>query len=216
MADIQNGTITIKGIDELEKKLTQMRTEDPTFEKRLRGAIREILKRARKELSGDAKENLQMQGDPRSAYKAVRSSVYKRLFGGQVNILPSRRAGAMSLYEPPRTLTAGQRGGNRRPRSKRTTDLMSYQGKDRGFILRFLNAGTGDRTINFKDDPSREYVDRGRRGGNLQKYGKTINTGRRGSIAARNWFGSASQREMQEAAGKLQEIIDKVINEEFI
>ena len=214
MADIQNGTITIKGIDELEKKLTKMRTEDPTFEKRLRGAIREILKEARKELSSDAKENL--QSDPRSAYKAVRSSVYKRLFGGQVNILPSRRAGAMRLYEPSRTLTAGQWGGNRRPRSKRTTDLMSYQGKDRGFILRFLNAGTGDRTINFKNDPSREYVDRGRRGGNLQKYGKTINTGKRGSIAARNWFGSASQRELQAAAGKLQKLIDKIINEEFV
>ena len=211
-----NGTITITGIDELEKKLTQMRTEDPTFEKRLRGAIREILKEARKALSDDAKSNLQMKGDPRSAYKAVRSSVYKRLFGGQVNILRSRRAGAMSLYEPQRTLTAGQWGGNRKKRSQRTTDLMSYQGKDRGFILRFLNAGTGDRTINFKDDPGREYVDRGRRGGNLQKYGKTINTGRRGSIGARNWFGPQSQREMQAAAGKLQELIDKIINDEFV
>ena len=80
MADIQHGTITIKGIDELEKKLTQMRTEDPTFEKRLRGAIREILKEARKELSGDAKTNLQMQSDPRSAYKAVRSSVVRLIY----------------------------------------------------------------------------------------------------------------------------------------
>lgn len=211
-----NGTITITGIDELEKKLTQMRTEDPTFEKRLRGAIREILKEARKALSDDAKSNLQIKSDPRSAYKAVRSSVYKRLFGGQVNILPSRRAGAMSLYEPQRTLTAGQWGGNRKKRSQRTTDIMSYQGKDRAFILRFLNAGTADRTINFKDDPSREYVDRGRRGGNLQKYGKTINTGRRGSIGARNWFGPQSQREMQAAAGKLQELIDKIINDEFV
>lgn len=211
-----NGTITITGIDELEKKLTQMRTEDPTFEKRLRGAIREILKEARKALSDDAKTNLQIKSDPRSAYKAVRSSVYKRLFGGQVNILRSRRAGAMSLYEPQRTLTAGQWGGNRKKRSQRTTDLMSYQGKDRGFILRFLNAGTDDRTINFKDDPGREYVDRGRRGGNLQKYGKTINTGRRGSIGARNWFGPQSQREMQAAAGKLQELIDKIINDEFV
>ena len=211
-----NGTITITGIDELEKKLTQMRTEDPTFEKRLRGAIREILKEARKALSDDAKTNLQIKNDPRSAYKAVRSSVYKRLFGGQVNILNNRRAGAMKLYEPQRTLTAGQRGGNRKKRSQRTTDLMSYQGKDRGFILRFLNAGTGDRTINFKDDPGREYVDRGRRGGNLQKYGKTINTGRRGNIGARNWFGQQSQREMQAAAGKLQELIDKIINDEFV
>ena len=216
MVKTNGGTVTIEGIAELRKKIKQLQTDSPGFEKRLRGAIREILKEARKELSGDAKKNLQMQSDPRSAYKAVRSSVYKRLFGGQVNILPSRRAGAMKLYEPPRTLTGGHRGGNRRPRSKRTTDLMSYQGKDRGFILRFLNAGTGDRTINFKDDPSREYVDRGRRGGNLQKYGKTINTGKRGSIAARNWFGSASQREMQEAAGKLQALIDKVINEEFV
>ena len=211
-----NGTITITGIDELEKKLTQMRTEDPTFEKRLRGAIREILKEARKALSDDAKTNLQIKSDPRSAYKAVRNSVYKRLFGGQVNILSSRKAGAMKLYEPQRTLTAGQWGGNRRKRSQRTTDLMSYQGKDRGFILRFLNAGTGDRTINFKDDPGREYVDRGRRGGNLQKYGKTINTGRRGNIGARNWFGQQSQREMQAAAGKLQELIDKIINDEFV
>lgn len=215
MVSDKNGAITIEGIDELDKKLKAMRTEDPTFEKRLRGAIREIMKEARKELSGDAKTNLQMQSDPRSAYRAVRHAVYKRIFGGQVNILPSRRAGAMNLYEPTRTLTAGQRGGNRRPRSKRTTDLMSYQGKDRGFILRFLNAGTGDRTINFKDDPSREYVDRGRRGGNLQKYGKTINTGKRGSIAARNWFGSASQRELQAAAGKLQDLIDRIINDEF-
>lgn len=189
MAEVKNGTVTITGIEELEKKLTRMRTDDPTFEKRLRGAIREILMQARKELSGDAQTGLQMQSDPRSAYKAVRSAVYKRIFGGQVNILQSRRAGAMKLYEPPRKLREGKRGGNRMPRGKRTEQLMSYQGKDRGFVLRFLNQGTTTRT----------------------SYG-----GNRGAISARNWFGGASQREMQDAAGKLQTLIDRIINDEFV
>ena len=189
MADIKNGTITMEGVDELEKKLTRMRTEDPTFEKRLRGAIRDILKDARGSLSKDAQSGLQMQSDPRSAYRAVRSSVYKRLFGGQVNILQSRRAGAGRLYEPPRKLREGQRGGNRMTRGKRTEQLMSYQGKDRGFILRFLNGGTTGRT----------------------SYG-----GNRGAIRARNWFGNASQQQLQQAAGRLQEIIDRIIKDEFV
>lgn len=189
MADIKNGTITMEGVDELEKKLTRMRTEDPTFEKRLRGAIRDILKEARSSLAKDAQSGLGMKSDPRSAYRAVRSSVYKRLFGGQVNILQSRRAGAGRLYEPPRKLREGQRGGNRMTRGKRTEQLMSYQGKDRGFILRFLNGGTTGRT----------------------SYG-----GNRGAIRARNWFGNASQQQLQQAAGRLQEIIDRIIKDEFV
>lgn len=189
MADIKNGIITIEGLDALEEKLKRMRTDDPTFEKRLRGAIRQIIMEARKELSDNAQTGLQMESDPRHAYRAVRSSVYKRLFGGQVNILSSRKAGTGRLYEPQRTLDPSKRGGNRRPRGKRTEHLMSYQGKDRGFILRFLNAGTAERETRF---------------------------GNRGAISARNWFGSASQQEMNMAADKLQVIIDRIINDEFV
>ena len=189
MADIKNGTITIEGLDALEDKLKRMKTDDPTFEKRLRGAIRHIMMEARKDLSGNAQTGLKMENDPRHAYKAVRYAVYKRIFGGQVNILQSRRAGAMRLYEPQRKLREGQRGGNRKPRGKRTEQLMSYQGKDRGFVLRFLNQGTTTRT----------------------SYG-----GNRGAISARNWFGSASQRELNQAAEKLQAIIDRIINDEFV
>lgn len=205
MADIKHGVVTITGIDELEKKLTRLRTDDPTFEKRLRGAIREILMEARKELSKNAKTGLQMESDPRHAYRAVRSSVYKRLFGGQVNILNSRRAGKGSLYEPERK-GLPKRGGNRRPRSKRTEQLMSYQGKDRGFILRFLNQGTTTRNISFTPNDKRK----------VDKWNKNPNTGNRKSIASRNWFRGASLQEMQRAAEKLQRLVDRIIKDEFV
>ena len=188
MADIKNGVVTIEGLDALEDKLKRMKTDDPTFEKRLRGAIRQIMTEARKDLSGNAQTGLKMENDPRHAYKAVRYAIYKRIFGGQVNILQSRKASAGRLYEPPRK-GLPKRGGNRMPRTKRTEQMMSYQGQDRGFVLRFLNQGTTTRT----------------------SYG-----GNRGAISARNWFGSASQRELNHAAEKLQAIIDRIINDEFV
>ena len=188
MADIQNGTLTITGLDAFEKKLREIETTNPGFEKRLRAAIRQVLAEVRSHLQQSAQSGLDMKSDPRHAYKAVRYAVYKRLLGGQVNILQSRRAsGKRSSYEPQRK-GLPVRGGNRRPRSKRTEELMSYEGKDRGFILRFLNQGTTDRTS---------------LGGN------------RGSIKARNWFGPKSQAELQNAAANLQTIIDRVINDEF-
>jgi hypothetical protein len=110
-------------------------------------------------------------------------------------------------------LRSGQRGGNRRLRSERTYKLESYSGPDRAFILRFLNSGTADRYISFKYDEARENVHRGSQGGN--KYGETINTGYRGSIEPRNWFGNRSQRVMQNAARNLERLIDLLIKQEL-
>lgn len=207
MGDIHNGTVTISGLDAFEKKIKEIETTNPGFEKRLRGVIRKVLGEARAKLSKDATSGLQMKSDPRKAYKAVRYAVYKRLFGGQVNILQSRKAGAMNLYEPPKK-GLPKRGGNRVLRSKRTTDIMSYQGKDRGFILRFLNQGTGDRAIH-------QMGNRALRTGSVSILATKSLGGNRGSISARNWFGAASQRELENVAGHLQDIIDKVINDEF-
>lgn len=207
MADIQNGTVTITGIDAFEKKIKEIETTNPGFEKRLRGVIRKVLGEARANLSKDATTGLNMKSDPRKAYKAVRYAVYKRLFGGQVNILQSRKAGAMNLYEPPKK-GLPKRGGNRVLRSKRTTDIMSYQGKDRGFILRFLNQGTSDRAIH-------QMGNRTLRTGGVSILATRSLGGNRGSISARNWFGGASQKELENVAGHLQDIIDKVINDEF-
>lgn len=205
--DIKNGTVTITGLDAFEKKIKEIETTNPGFEKRLRGVIRKVLGEARAKLSKDATSGLQMKSDPRKAYKAVRYAVYKRLFGGQVNILQSRKAGAMNLYESPKK-GLPKRGGNRVLRSKRTTDIMSYQGKDRGFILRFLNQGTGDRAIHSMGN-------RTLRTGGVSILATKSLGGNRGSITARNWFGSASQRELENVASHLQDIIDKVINDEF-
>jgi hypothetical protein len=207
MAVLKNGAVTIEGIDELEKKLKSLRTTDPTFEKRLRGAIREILKEARNELSKNATSGLDMKSDPRQAYRAVRFSVYKRIFGGQVNILQSRKAGAGRLYEPKRK-GLPKRGGNRQPRSKRTEQLMSYQGKDRGFILRFLNQGTGDRAIT-------NWGGRELKTGGVSIWKKKQLGGNRGSITARHWFGGASQKELERSAERLQKLIDKILKDEF-
>ena len=205
MAD--NSTIEITGLSEFEKKLAQLKTDNPGFEKRLRGVIRKILGHARSNLRKDAASGLQMDSDPRHAYKAVRFAVYKRLFGGQVNILQSRKAGAPSGYEPPRTLAQGQRGGNRRVRTSR--NLNKYEGVDRGFILRWLNNGmtkTNPRVIRFTENEGR-HVDR---------WNKHPNTGNRGAIKARNWFRGASLQELQKVAGEMQALIDKIIKEEFV
>ena len=92
-------------------------------------------------------------------------------------------------------------------RSKRTQDLMSYEGADRVFILRFLNAGTEARYTG------------GRNGRTAAERTRFIEShegrGFRGSISARNWFGPRSQKEMETAAQNIQAIIDKVINDEF-
>lgn len=208
MADLKNGAVTISGLDELDKKLAQLKTDSPGFEKRLRDVIRKILGKARANLRKDAASGLDMQSDPRKAYKAVRFAVYKKILGGQVNILRSRRAGKGSLYEPPRRGTSDPkgRGGNRRERSSRTTNLMTYSGVDRGFVLRFLDAGTDDRAIRFTANPRRKE----------DKWNKHPNTGNRGAIAARNWFRGASLQELQKVAGEMDELINKIIKEEFV
>ena len=74
------------------------------------------------------------------------------------------------------------------PRSRRTEDLLTYAGPDRGFILRFLNAGTDVR----------------------ESHG-----GNRGQIAPRNFFGTSSHAAMQKAAEQLDTLIDELIIKEL-
>jgi hypothetical protein len=205
MAD--NGTITIEGLSEFDAKLAKLKTDNPGFERRLRAVIRKILGHARANLRKEAAGGLQMESDPRHAYKAVRFAVYKRLLGGQVNILQSRRAGGDTGYRQARTLTPGQRGGNRRVRNSRNID--KYEGVNRGFILRWLNEGmtkTNPRVIQFTENSSRK----------ADKWNKHPNTGNRGAITPRNWFRGASLNELQAVAGEMQALIDKIINEEFV
>ena len=200
-------TIKITGLSEFEAKLQKLKTDNPDFEKRLRGAIRKVLGEVRAKMQDDAQSGLQMQSDPRKAYKAVRYAVYKRLLGGQVNILDPRRV-QKAPYNPPRKQRTSLRGGNRMTRSNRTQDLLDYFGASRAFVLRFLNAGTEPRYNGGRNGRTQEERDIFILHHGGQRF--------RGRIAARNWFGPRSQAELQNAAANIQAIIDKIINDEFV
>ena len=87
-------TVEITGLEERIKAFGNLATNNPLMQKRIREVIRKVLLTVRKALQNDAASGLQMNSDPRKAYKAVRMAVYRRIFGGQVNLLQSKRAGA--------------------------------------------------------------------------------------------------------------------------
>jgi hypothetical protein len=202
MAD--KATIEIRGLDERIRQLGEASTKNPMMRKRINDVIRATLAKVRKSLQNNAQSGVQMQSDRRKAYKAVRMAVYRRIFGGQVNILQKRKAGEGRYYEPPRHPSQSGRGGNRAKQSERTRKMMSYQGSERGFILRFLNAGTADRAIHSMGNRSLN------RGSVSILATKSIG-GNRGSIAARNWFGPRSQAEMENAAANIDKMIDDIL-----
>ena len=194
--------IEIEGLKDQQEKFKRLMTDSPGMDKRLRDAIRKGLIEVQKVLQSQAASGLGMKSDPRRAARAVQKAVYKKIFGGDVNILQKRSAGRSGNYEPPRKGLPA-RGGNRWGVSDRTRQVSGYQGSDRGFILRFLNAGADGRKIT-------SYTDTGG-----ARHTLKTGSGNRGSIPASNWFGGASLSAMNAAAGKIEEIIDKIINEEF-
>ena len=205
------GAFDVEGLAEQVKQLKAMMSDDPSFRKRVNNVIRRVLLQAREQVMSNAKDVL--NNDPRHAYKAVRSAVYKRILGGQLNILQKRKAGAPGNYQKP-LKGLPKRGGNRWGRSARTKAIEGYEGSDRGFILRFVNAGTADRGIHSYTDKSGTTHNLGTASSmNIKTRGLS---GNRGNIKPRNWFGSASQRALENAAGNMEEFIDRIIKEEFL
>ena len=62
---------------------------------------------------------------------------------------------------------------------------MNYEGRSRGFVLRFVNSGT------YKANP------------------RSTRLGNRGTITPRNWFTHAGQQQMQALTQRLSRIIDE-------
>ena len=172
-------------IVEQQRVLEAALSTNPKTQKALQKLIRKALMDVRPELVSAARGA--MVSDPRGAAQGIRLSVYKKILGGNVNILNSRKAGKPTTYEPPRKLQPHQRGGNRVPRGKRTDTVMHYGPHDRQWILRFINSGTSDRMAGSRD---------GRLSGN------------RGSIAARNFFSGAAASSLTKAADNLATLID--------
>lgn len=174
---------------------------------RLRSIVAAELKAARDSIVNSLRFK---NGDPRGTAHSIRRSVYQKLLGGNISILDGRGGGSMNTYEAPRTLRAGQRGGNRRLRSQRTQDILSYGPRDRQFILRFLNSGTHPRYANGRNGKWNKRGDN-RTFFKLQSEG----TGYRGSIAPRNFFASAGERAMQQAVQNLSQMIEQEFNKLF-
>ena len=195
MADI-NGAFEVDGLVKQKEALESLMMSNPAMEKKVQGLIRKVLIAARREVAKAAQQPSVMKSDPRQAYKAVKSAVYKRILGGSISILNRKNAKCGGTYEPPRRGTKDPfgRGGNRVPRGQRTQQVMSYQGAERAFILRFMNAGTDVR-------------DAGTRGGRL--------SGNRGRIAPRNFFATSSHTAMMKAAEQLTILIDDMIKNEI-
>lgn len=191
-------------ISNQEQNLRAAMSTDPKMRKVIQQHIREALFSARRELMEDfPAEN----GDPRQTRRAIRTTVYEKILGGNINILTGKKAHGGGSYEPPRTLTPGQRGGNRRPRSERTKQIMGYGPLDRGFILRFVNSGTKTRVIGFRNTQK----------SNRSKYearvyrisrGDKARTGNRGSIAPRNWFMQSAESALGNAAQMIADLIE--------
>ena len=169
-------------------RLDLLLTHNRDMDKKLNDLTKKVIRKARGELVKNARVGLDMESDPRSAYRAIKSTVYRRIKGGNVSILSKRMASSKRYPVPTST----------RGRSQRTEQLMSYYGADRGFVLRFLNKGTKQRTVKGFN---------GRRG-----FKSPDATGDRGRITGRNWFGHASQAEMEKAAAELEKMIDELIS----
>lgn len=189
-------------ISNQEQNLRAAMSTDPKMRKVIQHHIREALFEARR----DVMAAFPAEHDPRGARRAIRTSVYDKVLGGNINILTGKKAHGTNSYEPQRTLVAGQRGGNRRKRSERTKQIMSYAPLDRGFILRFVNSGTKTRVIGFRNTLK----------GNRSKYesrvtrisrGMKAGTGNRGAIAPRNWFMSSAESALGAAAQTIADLI---------
>ena len=182
-------------IIEQKRVLETALSTNPKTEAPLRKLIRKEVVAARAKVVSSIKFE---GGDPRQTRRAVRTSVYKKILGANINIFSSRKAHGSNNYEPPRKGVSG-RGGNRRTRSPRTLQIMGYAPLDRGFILRWINDGTpGARNIEFTSNDRRK----------VDKWNKHPNTGNRGNISARNFFRGAGERALAQAADNLATLID--------
>lgn len=132
------------------RALSRLMIDNPQTKREVKKIFSKEIRAAARRTQKDVRNNL--GNDPRQAFRAVKSAVYKRILGGNISDLASTRAVTkMSIWRKDRKLDMNprQRGGNRRKRSARTNQLDGYIGKDRGFVLRFLNAGTDERRVNY-------------------------------------------------------------------
>ena len=154
--------------------------------KDVRKMVRTEVAQARKQVMAAAKAAL--SNDPRRAYQGVKMVVYKDGNGAMLNIYDSKKkVKKMAVYRPKR----GGKSGivRRRKVSDKTKQKRGYIGKDRAFILRYVNSGTDFRQA------------------------KTYQNANRGRIKQKEFFGPAADAAMNAAGARLGAKVEKMIGE---
>lgn len=180
--------ITVEAGDNLQ----QLLLSNKGMEEKVQRIVRKVLESSRDTLRARSRFV-----SSKAAYLAIRKSVYKKILGGNLNIAPSQFRAKHKAQVPPvyhrleyeLNSKGNHRGGNRMPRSRRTEDLLSYWGTDRGFILRFLNAGTPNRSTN--------------------------GTRPVGRITGNDWFVDNSLQVLDRHMGMLDKLMNELIEKEF-
>ena len=180
---------------ETDLQLDKLLVSDKKMEAKVRKIVEKVLYVARNSM-----RNRMRNLSSKEAYLAIRKSVYKKVLGGNLNIITPTKGAVKKV--PPR---ASKRG-----RLQRTEDIMSYWGAARGFLLRFWNDGTEARVTTHMNGHAILRTEK--RKGYTYKSGEI---GGRGRIQARNWFGCMGQHEMEQAARMFDELMDKLIQKEF-
>jgi len=198
--------LEIEGLDELRQRLEFIESKSPNMQKGITKIIRVVMAKATKEVMAGAKAVL--PNDPSQAYRAVRSLLYKRIYGANINILTGKRKRqAQSIPDSP---TQTGRGGNRRKRSANTIRMMGYWGEDRGFILRWINDGTNVRHISTSNNTKvNKRIGRGVTSASVSGS----RNGNRGRITGHPWFKDTSMQAMYNASARITELIDETITE---
>lgn len=191
-----------------QRTLEAALSTDSKTQQALRKLVRQCVLEARQVVVNSIKFN---NGDPRQTRQAVRSTVYRKVLGGNLNILNPKKSHGKNTYTTTLKSQGKKRGGNRMARSQRTQQILDYAPFDREFIMRFVDSGTNQRFVGFRNAKASEknrYLsvkDKWDAGGNR--------TGNRGAIAARGFFARYGERALEIAANKLSGLIESELKQ---
>lgn len=189
----QVGTNIVMQTDmrEVIDMFNRMRYEKVVKSKDIKKEIRKVLSPVRKSVMNAAKSSL--PNDPRKAYQAVKTVTYRDANGGNVSLYNRKNVRSMQLYKKNR---GGESGIIRhRKISNDTKRINSYYGRDRAFILRFINDGTDGR-IAFTKNKSKNGV-----------------TAYRGQIRGKNFFTTTANSAMSQASKTIAVSLERIISE---
>ena len=198
---------------EIENKVN-LKKYDREFKIRVNEVVSALMIKARQKAVGEVRSYL--SNSPREAERAVRNIVYRKVLGGNLNIYNVRRA----LRNGPVPPISHYPSGRVRPRLRKTTDMYSYHGVDRGFILRFNTLGSYERTSAYMDgspiDMAKRQRIRSKRIYHNKSKGETYKSqiiGYRGRLKAKNLFEQPATNALLGVKDEFEMLVYKIISD---